>query len=83
MVTKKLLERESDPDDRRQLALTASPAGVDVVRTVMRRRRAALQRILERMNDDGRSRLVAALEDFSDAAGQLREEDLWALGWTG
>jgi DNA-binding MarR family transcriptional regulator len=81
MVGKKLLERENDPDDRRQLALTASPAGADVVRTVMRRRRAALQRILERMSEDGRGRLAAALDEFGEAAGQAHERDLWSLGW--
>jgi DNA-binding MarR family transcriptional regulator len=82
MVAKDLLERENDPDDRRQLALTASPAGADVVRTIMRRRRAALQRILDKMSEDGRTRLVAALEEFAEAAGQVRDEDLWSLGWT-
>jgi DNA-binding MarR family transcriptional regulator len=82
MVTKGLLDRESDPDDRRQLALTASSAGADLVRTMMRRRRAALQKILDRMSDDGRERLVAALGEFADAAGENRDADLWSLGWT-
>jgi DNA-binding MarR family transcriptional regulator len=82
MVGKNLLERENDPDDRRQLALTASSTGADLVRTVMRRRRAALQRILDRMTEDGRARMVAGLEEFAEAAGQLRDEDLWSLGWT-
>ncbi len=83
MVSKGLLDRESDPADRRQLALSASATGVDLVRTMMRRRRAALQKILERMSDDGRERLVTALGEFADAAGENREADLWALGWTG
>jgi DNA-binding MarR family transcriptional regulator len=82
MVSKGLLDRENDPDDRRQLALTASSAGADVVRTMMRRRRSALQKILERMTDDGRALLTTALGEFADAAGESREEDLWSLGWT-
>jgi hypothetical protein len=50
---------------------------------MMRRRRAALQKILDRMTEDGRDRLVAALGEFADAAGESREHDLWTLGWTG
>jgi DNA-binding MarR family transcriptional regulator len=81
MVSKGLLDRANDPEDRRQLALTASTAGADVVRSMMRRRRAALQRILDKMTEDGRERLVAALGEFADAAGENRDEDLWSLGW--
>jgi hypothetical protein len=34
------------------------------------------------MTEDGRERLVAALGEFADAAGEHRDHDLWSLGWT-
>jgi DNA-binding MarR family transcriptional regulator len=82
MVTMGLLNRADDPTDRRQLTLTLTPAGRQVVRTVMNRRRAAILPILERMSKEGRHKLVSALDEFATAGGELSEPDLWAMGWT-
>lgn len=85
LVLKGLLHREDDPANRRQLILTLTPSGRQVTRTVIQRRRAALGPILTRMtnrlNAQQRTEFTALLRDFSTAAGQPSETDLWAMGW--
>jgi len=83
MVTKGLLNRQEDPDDRRQLSLRLTARGRSVVSRVAAHRRERVGRILARMCPDEQNRLVAALEAFTDAAGEVAQQDLWAIGWTG
>lgn len=86
MVGKGLIDRADDPSNRRQLTLTLTPTGQQVVRTMIRRRRAAIEPILDRlstqMTKPRRAELVAVLREFAVAAGEPSDPDLWAMGWT-
>jgi DNA-binding MarR family transcriptional regulator len=81
LVAADLIERGDDPDNRRQLVLTLTSAGAHVVRTVVRRRRAAVEPALARLSVTRRAELVSVLEEFAAAGGGVAESDLWALGW--
>ncbi len=86
MVASGLINRADDPSNRRQLTLTLAPGGEQVVNTVMRRRREALEPILDRMSKQmtksRRAELVSLLRDFAVAGGEPSDPDLCALGWT-
>lgn len=86
LVAKGLINRADDPSNRRQLTLTLTPSGQQVVRTVIRRRREAVEPILDRLGTQmtvaRRGELVAVLREFAAAAGEPSDPDLWAMGWT-
>lgn len=76
-----LLQRKDRPEDRRHLALELTDAGRVFIDDIIRRRRAAIERILERMPAAHRHALGRALAHFAAAGGEPRPRDLWALGW--
>lgn len=86
LLAKGLLHRADDPSNRRQLTLTLTPAGEEVVAEVMRRRRQAIQPILTRMSKQmtkqRRAEITSLLNDFATAGGEPSDPDLWAMGWT-
>lgn len=86
LVTKGLVNRADDPANRRQLTLTLTRDGEDVVAEVMRRRREAIQPILDRMRTQmtkqRRADVLALLDEFAAAGGEPSDPDLWAMGWT-
>lgn len=82
LVAKGLINRADDPSNRRQLVITLTPPGQLLVRTVMRKRRAAIEPILARMPTQRRAELATVLQEFAAAGGEPADSDLWALGWT-
>jgi DNA-binding MarR family transcriptional regulator len=82
MAATGLLQRSARPDDRRNLELTLSPGGEELVGRVLRRRRAALKRVVEGLSERKARRLAAALSDFAAVAGEPSDRALWAMGWT-
>ena len=82
MVHAGLITRAVDPANRRQVILSLTFAGQQVVETVMQRRWAAIEPVLARMTERQRRDLVAALAAFAEAAEEVSERDLWAMGWT-
>lgn len=82
MVEAGLLNRADDPNDRRQVVLTLTPAGQALVQQVMRERSEALTGVLNRLSKADRKRLAAVLPRFVEAGGEPGERELWALGWT-
>jgi DNA-binding MarR family transcriptional regulator len=81
LTGKDLLYRAESPTSRREVAVGVSPAGRALVGSVTRRRRAEIARIVRRMPAGTRPHLVAALEAFADAAGEVPDE-AWKLGWS-
>lgn len=82
LVAAGLVDRQDDPDDRRQLRLTLTDEGSDLIESVMAHRRAAVRRALAEMPADERSRFADSLRVFSSAAFGLIDEDAAAaLSW--
>jgi DNA-binding MarR family transcriptional regulator len=82
LVASGLVDRQDDPDDRRQLRLTLTGDGTELVDSVMRHRRAAVRRAMAEMPEDGRARLAESLSAFSSAAFDLIDSDAAAiLSW--
>jgi DNA-binding MarR family transcriptional regulator len=69
LVKRGLVEREEDRDDRRVKRLRLTARGRKGVRRVMAVRVAALRRLIERLTEDERDKLAAAL----DALGERDE----------
>lgn len=77
MVERRLVERELDEGNRRQVRLTISPQGRNIVEVATARRRTALARILRKVPQAQRVGLVGALRAFNQAAGDAPEQP-WA-----
>lgn len=81
MVGLGLIDRTDDPHNRRQLVLTLTRKGSRLVADVMGRRRAALEPVVLRLPQNRRSQLVSVLREFSEAADEPADADLWFMGW--
>jgi DNA-binding MarR family transcriptional regulator len=82
LVRKGLVRRARSTGDRRVVRLTLTATGRDLVNEVTRRRREELERIVATMPPRAHTTLVRALRAFTDASGELPEDDWW-LGWQG
>ena len=80
LVFKNLISRSRDAEDRREVILTLTPAGIETVRTVLARRLADITEIVARIPPSQRSDLIAAFQRFADAAGELPDQS-WATAW--
>lgn len=70
-----LLRRVPDPRDRREVRLMLTPAARRMLDDLRRRRRQALEKVLDRMTPAGREDLVRALAAFDSAAAQDGDGD--------
>jgi DNA-binding MarR family transcriptional regulator len=82
LVSAGLLQRSEDPADRRNLVLTLTTEGQNLVDQVMGDRRDAISAILDRMPPSRRRSLVPIMRAFAEAAGETLDEAAWSLGWT-
>lgn len=71
LVTADLVVRRGNPDDRREVRLELTAAGADLVRTVTLLRRRRIATIVRRMPAEHQAWLVAALQSFAQAAGEV------------
>jgi len=81
LVTAGLLDRRDAPIDRRQVSLTLTEQGKQLVDSVFSERRAAVQQVVAKMPRSKRQKLPAALECFAEAAGEIPEDDIGHLEW--
>ena len=81
LVGKGLISRVTGEHSRREVVLDVTEAGRVIVNKVTRRRRERVHRIVENLRPGEGAALVAALEDFARAAGEIPERQ-WYLGWT-
>lgn len=70
LVKAGLLDRRDSPADRRQVELTLTPAGSQIISSMFAHRRAAFNDILRQMPHSERDALTIGLESFADAAGE-------------
>ncbi len=75
-----LVDRRDAPTDRRNVTLSLTEAGRQLVDKVMRHRRAAITRVLRKMPAQQRERLTEDLSAFAAAAGEPLDE-LLTLVW--
>ena len=73
LVQAGLLDRRDAATDRRNVELSLTTEGVNLLDSVMEHRRQAFERILSRMRPAERRRLGTALHAFADAAGEPPE----------
>ncbi len=78
LVLAGLLDRNTDPHDRRQVDLRLTASGTRLLAAVMDHRRKALAAVLARLRPNDRSHLEACLTLFSDAVNEPVESD-WHL----
>ncbi len=69
-----LLDRREAAGDRRNISLSLTDEGRQLVRRVNRHRRRAIARALRVMSDDERAAVVAALDVFAAAAGEPADD---------
>ena len=82
LVSAGLIHRADDPADRRYLTVRLTPQGHQLVQSVTDQRSAAIARVLAKMPPQLCHDLLPALRAFADAAGEVPERQIWALGWT-
>ncbi|HET9142459.1 MarR family transcriptional regulator [Actinophytocola sp.] len=70
LLTAGLVDRQTNPNSRREMQISLTPAGRRLVRNVARRRRQEIARIVENMPATHRRGLVRALTAFSQAGGE-------------
>jgi DNA-binding MarR family transcriptional regulator len=80
LVKKKLVVRQSEQDDRRQVRLALTKKGLKLVGAVTDRRRREIEVILSTIAPEEQTVLVQALSQFAAAAGEVPEQD-WSTGW--
>lgn len=81
LVRKGLIRRGVPPDNRREVELSITSRGSEIVDAVTKRRRSEIRRIVEKMTESRRADLVTALLEFARSAGEAPDDE-WFLGWT-
>jgi DNA-binding MarR family transcriptional regulator len=81
LVSKRLVRRRAVPGDRRQVSLNLTETGRELVARVSEARRKEIAAVVGAIPANRLTQVIAALDAFSAAAGELAEED-WAAGWS-
>lgn len=86
LIAAGMVERTTDPADRRAAKLALTSVGQRVVHQVTRRRQEEITRIVGAMPAERRSAMVEALQAFADAAGEPQVDpgtygELLLPGW--
>jgi DNA-binding MarR family transcriptional regulator len=80
LVKKELITRSAELGDRRHVHLALTKKGLALVSKVTKRRRQEIESIVEAISPQEQVILVQALSRFTDAAGEVPEQD-WSTGW--
>jgi len=81
LIAAGLVDRQINPDNRRENVLRLTEAGRRIVDEVTARRREEIAAIVARMPPGQRRGLVAALRAFSEAGDEAPAGDPIPLGW--
>jgi DNA-binding MarR family transcriptional regulator len=80
-VAKGLIARRASTDSRREVMLSISPEGHQVVDAVTRMRRREIERVVRAVPPSRRANVIEALNDLGSAAGEVPDPS-WRLGWS-
>jgi DNA-binding MarR family transcriptional regulator len=78
LVTRGLVVRTPSATDRREVVITLSTSGRELVDDVTARRRQEIDSIVQRMQPNDREAVINALEAFADAAGEEHNDETLA-----
>lgn len=79
LVQAGLLDRRDDPLDRRQLRLTLTDAGTQLVKTVLDHRRQAFRRLLSNVSSDAQAAIGAAMLTVASTEKNQTDEQTWVV----
>lgn len=83
LVTAGWVQRQSNPESRREVTITLTRSGHDLVSQVTDYRRTEIETIVQRIPHEHRQGLVRALQAFSDAGGEPpARASPYDAGWT-
>lgn len=82
LVLAGLVDRRDAPNDRRNVRLTLTAEGQELVESVFEHRRTAIERVIDRMPDNKRRALSGALESFVTASGEVFGHGAGGIQWT-
>ncbi|GAA2475105.1 MarR family winged helix-turn-helix transcriptional regulator [Streptomyces longisporus] len=74
-----LTDRKSNPDNRREVILSLTPAGRDLVERVLAHRRTEIRTLVQQLPADARGGLVPALTALIEAADEMAVDPLDAV----
>jgi DNA-binding MarR family transcriptional regulator len=82
LVRSHLLDRRDDPDNRRQLQLTLTPQGHDLVDSVLEHRRDAFRRLLATQPAADQEAVAEAMNTLANAVSVHTEAQTWVVPTT-
>lgn len=80
LVRKGLVRRRTGRSDRREVRITLTPSGQELVDEVTRRRKAEISQILAKIPVSEQVAIVELFDKLTAAAGELPTRD-WVGGW--
>ena len=67
----RLIDRKTNPDNRREVILNLTPAGRNLVGRVLTHRRTEIRALVQRLPAEARAGLVPALRALAEAADEI------------
>lgn len=80
LVRKGLVRRRTGREDRRQVNLTVTQAGRELVAEVTERRRREIAALLQDISPEDQMQMVELFGKLASAAGEVPEQN-WSAGW--
>jgi DNA-binding MarR family transcriptional regulator len=80
LVVKRLIRRQRSSSDRREIRVTLTAAGRQLVEEVTHRRRVELERVVDTIPATSRTPVAKALRSLAATTGEVPEGDWW-MGW--
>jgi DNA-binding MarR family transcriptional regulator len=83
LIKAALVDRQESPLDRRNITLSLTDDGRQLIDKVTEHRRAAITQVLRDMDPDDRELLATTLDQFATAAGEARPDEVITMVWPG
>lgn len=80
LVRKGLVRRRTGREDRRQVNLTVTPTGRQLVAEVTERRRREIEQLLRDVSPEDQAAMIELFGKLASAAGEVPEQN-WSAGW--